>query len=856
MGDSFKLFGSGLSQHARLITLSSAQDSSLPESLVVERFIGRESVNELFCFYIDALSVSTDLELPLFIGEELTLTLLQPDGSRRAWHGLCTQASWLGADGGVARYRLKLEPALSLLALRRDSFVFQDKNARDIVTELLMDYPQLRFDFDVTQALATRPICIQYRESDLTFFARVLASEGLSWRFEHAQEDSGLDGQARHRLVIFDGLARAPATPGGDTIRFHGVRATEQDDSIDVFGALRQLAANGVSISSWDPAQLMAPGAEQQSQLDAGELPMLPIYDGSGERIAADGDAANRHSQLMLRALELDNKRFEGAGSVRRLAAGHGFRLTQHERYPEGDNAFVVLWVSHEARNNLRAAGIRDAAGGDADKGIYRNTFACVREVVAIVPGETVAPQPRTAPGPQTALVVGLPDAVATTTRHHQVKIQFPWQRGRSPNPGGMAHNSDGEGSAPGDHSSGTWVRVAEALAGPNWGTQFTPRIGTEVLVDFIEGDIDRPVIVAQLYTGSDPPPFAAGVDSGIDHAGVLSGIHTHAFDGGGYNQWQLDDTQGQLRTRLATSSATTQLNLGYLVDQPPGSAQRGSYRGSGFELRTDAWAVLRGGEGVLLSTSARPSRGSGVTSTQMDVAEALSLFKGARSLNDAIAGAASQQQALFSKDASQSQADFIAQIDPQAKGKYGGAVNGQAVLRAQPGTRELDAAQPVEKFGSSIVLMDAAASINWATPASTVIYAGRQLHWTTQSDLHMTAAHTLSSVAGHAAGFFAHAGGIQAIAGNGPVSLQAHTDQLEILADGAVTLISVNDSIEIKAKEKIVLQAGQAAVTLEGGDITFACPGKFSVKGGQHLFDGGGRQAAELTPLPDQGAS
>jgi type VI secretion system secreted protein VgrG len=840
-------------QHARLIALSSAQDSGLPEALAAERFSGREGVNELFCFDIDALSVSTDLELSLFIGEELTISLLQPDGSRRAWHGLCTRASWLGADGGVARYRLRLEPALSLLALRRDSYIFQDKNARDILTELLTDYPQLRFEFDVTHELPVRPICTQYRESDLAFFRRVLASEGLSWRFEHDPPGEEAGGQARHRLVIFDGLARAPATPRGDTIRFHGVRAAEQDDSIDVLKARRQVAANGVSISSWDPAQLMAPGAEQQSQLDAGELPMLPVYDGSGERIASNGDAPGRHSQLMLQALELENKRFEGAGSVRRLAAGHAFRLTQHERYPEGENAFVVLWVCHEARNNLRAAGIRDTARDGSD--IYRNTFACVRDAVAIVPGETAAPQPWSAPGPQTALVVGLPDAAATTTRDHQVKIQFPWQRGRNPNPGGMAHNSDSGGSAPGDDTSGAWVRVAEALAGPNWGTQFTPRIGTEVLVDFIEGDIDRPVIVAQLYTGSDLPPFAAGVDSGVEHAGVLSGIHTHSFDRSGYNQWQLDDTPGQLRMRLATSSAATQLNLGYLVDQPPGSAQRGSYRGSGFELRTDAWAVLRGGEGVLLSTSARSAQGCGVASTQMDVAEALSMFKGARGLNDAISGAASQQQALFSKEAAKAQVDFIGQIDPQAKGKYEGAVNGQAVLKARSGTRELDAAQPVEKFGSAIVLMDSAAGINWATPASTVIYAGRQLHWTTQADLHMTAAHTLSSVAGNAAGFFTHAGGIQAIAGNGPVSLQAHTDQLEILADGAVTVISVNDSIEIKAKEKIVLQAGQAALTLQGGDITFACPGKFSVKGGQHLFEGGASKAAELPRLPD-GAS
>jgi type VI secretion system secreted protein VgrG len=115
-----------------------------------------------------------------------------------------------------------------------------------------------------------------------------------------------------------------------------------------------------------------------------------------------------------------------------------------------------------------------------------------------------------------------------------------------------------------------------------------------------------------------------------------------------------------------------------------------------------------------------------------------------------------------------------------------------------------------------------------------------------------MAAAHTVSSVAANAANLFTHSGGIQAIAGNGPVSLQAHTDQLEILADQAVTVISVNDSIEIKAKEKIVLQAGQSSITLEGGNITFACPGKFTVKGGQHLFDAGTHNPLKLTRLPD----
>jgi type VI secretion system secreted protein VgrG len=606
--------------------------------------------------------------------------------------------------------------------------------------------------------------------------------------------------------------------------------------------------ANAVSISSWDPFQLVAPSAEQTSGLDAGDLPVLSIYDGSGERISSASGVADSHSELMLQALELDNKLFVGAGAVRRLAAGHAFTLTQHQRYPDG--AFTVLSVDHEARNNFQSQ-IATTHNG-LEGGTYRNTFTCVRDVVAIVPRVMAAAQASTALGPQTAIIVGLGDAISTTVRDHQVRVQFAWQRGQGANAGGMSHNTDDKGSAPGNEMSGTWVRVAEALAGPNWGSQFTPRIGTEVLVDFIEGDIDRPIVVAQLYTGADAPPFAAGVDSNANHAGVLSGIHSHNFDGGGFNQWQIDDTPGQLRTRLATSTAATQLNLGYLIAQTPSSAHRGAYRGSGFELRTDAWGVVRGGEGVLLSTTGRYQQGSGVTSTQLDVAEAVSLSKGAMDLGDRLGESAAQQQALFSKDAAKAQAAFIEQIDPAAMGKHDGPVNGQDASKSSEGARELDQSKPVEKFARPIVLMESPSSINLATPASTVIFAGEHMQWTTQSDLHLAAAHTVSSVAANAASLYTHSGGIQAIAGNGPVSLQAHTDQLEILADKAITIVSVDDSIQINAKQKIVLQSGQSSITLDGGNITFACPGTFTVKGGQHEFETGHSKAAPATKLPD----
>jgi type VI secretion system secreted protein VgrG len=850
-----------LSQHARLITLETAHGSDLPDALLVERFSGREAVNELFCFDIDAFSISAAIDLQQFIGEEMTLRLLQADGSRRAWHGYCTEASWLGADGGIARYRLRLEPFLAFLRLRRDSFIFQDKNTQDIIAELLADYPQANFRYDITQPLALRPICTQYRESDLDFLVRLLAAEGLSWCFIHAQDDAGTstddNAHARHQLVVFDADSGPPELAStSTTLRFHGIRATDSDDAINQFSAQRQVQSNAVTLSSWDPAQLVAPAAEQSSALDAGELPVLPLYDGSGERIHADAAAASLRSNRVLQALERGNKLFSGSGTVRRMAAGHAFTLASHAHYPDGDNAFTVLWVEHEGANNIQAGITALASANTVEHGSYRNRFGCVRQAVPIVPDTTAIPKAPTAWGAQTALVVGLDNAPLTTDRDHRVKVQFAWQRGQAPHAGGLldtGSDADATGNAPGNQASGTWVRVAEALAGPNWGTQFTPRIGTEVLVDFIDGDMDRPVVVAQLYNGQDLPPFAAGVDSDVNHAGVLSGLHSHNLEGSGagYNQWVLDDTKGQLRMRLASSSAASQLNLGYLVTQSPSSAQRGSYRGTGFELRSDAWSILRGAEGILLSTTMRPSLGSSVTSTQLDAAQSVAQLAVAKDTSEKLAAAAKHQTAPTSEGAQQAQADLLAMIDPQQNGKYQGEVNGQPAYKAKTGSKEKDEAQPVEKFAKPVILLDSAASITATSAASTLLFAGQHLHWTSQADMHWTAQQTVAAVAGNAVNLFTHAGGIAAIAGNGPVSLQAHTDQLEILADQEVTVLSVNDRIEINAKQKITLQAGQSSVTLEGGNITFACPGNFTVKGGQHGFEGPGRKAAESKTLP-----
>jgi type VI secretion system secreted protein VgrG len=439
--------------------------------------------------------------------------------------------------------------------------------------------------------------------------------------------------------------------------------------------------------------------------------------------------------------------------------------------------------------------------------------------------------------------VVGIEGEPVSTDRDLRVKVQFPWQRGDKPNPGGL--NAD-KANAPGNQTSGTWVRVAQASAGPNWGANFTPRIGTEVLVEFIEGDPDRPIIVGGLYNGQDDQPFAAGVDSGVNHPGVISGYHTPTLDGSGYNQWVTDDAGGQLRQRVMSSTAATQLNLGYLVQQNANSANRGAWRGEGFELATDGWSCTRGAQGLLLSACARPNGAS----TQMDSAEALSQLKAAQDLGKALSDSASAQKALklAGHDPNKAVDSFIKIIDPKQEGKYEGAIGGQAATKPTGNARS--GGDSVERFAKPIILADTPASMVFATPAATTLYAGRNLMGIFRNDAQISVAHTFSNVSGQTTSLYTHSGGVTAIAANGPVSLQAHTDKLDVLADKSITVTSVNDEIELLAKT-IRLVAGNAEIVLDGGNITMRCTHVWDVKGSNHAFTGPASDPASLPALP-----
>lgn len=400
-------------------------------ALLPERMVMREAVSQPFELVLDCVSTSAAFELKLLIGEQVSLSLLQPDGIHKPWHGYVFEAAQLGSDGGLARYRLVMRPWLSFLAYRRDAYVFQDKTALQIIEDVFADYPQAKYRVDVTDELRVRSLCSQFRESDLEFVARLLAEEGLSYHFEHdADGDVASASGALHTLVITDRHAQRPDLGNARFTTQHATaNVAGQRDAVTAFATRRSLQANAVALGSWNYRQLAGTSSELSSALSLGDIPTLEIYDGAGAYRYQDPAHAERAAELALAALELDVKRFEGQGSTRHFEAGRTFSLIDHPLYganttafddlsallashQRADNQFTLLAVEHHATNNLGAEAAQLLGATDLERGTYKNHFHASLAAAPVVPRFVRKP---TAPGAQTAIVVGLAGEPLTT---------------------------------------------------------------------------------------------------------------------------------------------------------------------------------------------------------------------------------------------------------------------------------------------------------------------------------------------------------------------------------------------------------------------------------------------------------
>lgn len=922
----------GFSSNTRLYALQLEDDSS---GLMVEAFAADDGLQAVGARDLILLSTRAELDLEPLLGQPAALETSLADGSRARFSGVVSEAAMLGSFGGLARYRLRLQPWLWRLGRTRNSRVWQDKTVIEIVDAVFGAHAPLaqwRWSDEVASFMAgagTRSYCCQYRESDLDFVTRLLTEEGLAWRVE----ENG-DGEGGHSVVLFADSSDSRATPqdpssaAGGGIRFHGARAGEAHDSIQALRARRSLRIGLSTVLSYDykAKKALAASVPTAGAVGGPNAPALESYDTPGQYFFADGEQARRYALLQMQANEARRQLWQARSTVRTLRAGSRFSLTQGplQAGSEVDPEYVVLRVVSVGVNNLPARarqGLEELFGpipellqdvlqeqqaprdellaqviAQAASSGYANHFEAI---AADTPWRPVVgenglrhhPKP-TAHGSQSAIVVGADGGASANgadeihcDRLGRVRIRFHWQQ---------------------DAAATCWVRVAQRSAGGGMGSQFLPRIGQEVLVQFIENDIDRPLVVGALYNGqgeggaaptpggsrerdADTAVFGAATDHAVSAQGNLAGgnsplwhgaaaggsghrnaaaqwgIRSKEFGGSGYNQLLFDDTDNQGRIQLKSSHAASELNLGHLIHAADN--YRGSLRGLGAELRTDGYGAVRAGTGLLVS-SYKINHAADAREPAGDNVAGIALLKQAVQLGQAFSDAATTHQTVAF-------AAHLGAAKPNASKLDDKAAPLQALLTATSGMlsgESVDAARaempdkPVAPEDGKLP-HSSAAIIAIAARAGLGVVAGQ--------DLQLANGETISLMSGQDTQFVTggqmriHSGqaigmlggavkpgeeniGLQLIAAQGAVDLQAQADVLNVQARDQVDIVSANAHIDWAAAKSISLStAGGANITIAGGNITVQCPGKITIHAARKSFEGGKEVNYKLPFLP-----
>jgi type VI secretion system secreted protein VgrG len=895
--------------------------------LAVEAWALKEALSTPWELELSALSPRAGLDIHAMLGRRLNLHTRLADGREHTRSGLVFNVRAGEADGGLARYRLTVKSWPALMAGSLRSRVWQDRSLIDIV-ESVFDaytaYAAWRWADDIAahlQAAAdggVRPYTVQFRETDLAFVTSLLTEAGIAWCIE--SDEAAPQG---HRLVLLADSARATSCPedttsasalGGPGIRFHRAGEVEAQDAIQAFGAQRRLPPATRTVLAWHGEDKRALAADMPTIAAYGgpHVPRLEGYEHGGN--FATLTCADRAAQLLQEAEEARHKRWFGRGSVRSFAPGttfvlHGSPLDALDAVGTGDTQrrFLLTEVVHAGINNLpKALGaevardvlpewIDEELRRLAAEGGYANRFEAIRAHVPWRPvgadGARLHSRP-TAPGMLLATVVGPdgqdapePGREIHTDRLGRVRIRFHFQL---------------QDQGPQTTRASIWVRVLRAYAGGGIGVQFTPRIGQEVLVDFFDGDMERPVVVAALYHGrgeggvpATPGGRAASADTGVfnhgtdhrasgqgnltdghspawhgaaegahGHAGALSGIKTREFGGTGHNQLVFDDSDGKLRVQLATTQHGSQLNLGHLVHQADN--RRGSFRGEGYELRTDAAGAVRAGRGLLLTTYAlQPGEPAG------DNAAGMALAQQMLRMAEVMSGAADTHQAvrlagvLGSVKAGQSSIDAQAAPLKALQRVLGSMVDARSESQAAADAAQRHATgdQRAPHTGEPVLAVSARAGLAVVAGQDVHLAAGEGITLSSGEDTQWAVGGAARVHAGQAIGVLGGAvkpgdqaagTGLTMIAAQGDVQMQAQSGRMQIAAKDQVVVQSANAHIDWAAAKKITLAtAGGASVVIEGGNITVQCSGTITVKAGMKQFSGPQKALYPLEPMP-----
>src|SRR5919198_2545377 len=454
-----------------------AIDTPLGEDvLLLQGFTGSEGISRLFSFDLNLLAETSSIAFNKIVGQRVTIRIDLADESKRYINGFISRFAQSGSDRRFTHYQAEMVPWLWFLTRTADCRIFQNMTVPDIITKIFKDLGFTDFKNMLEGTFEPREYCVQYRETDFNFVSRLMEQYGIFYFFEHEEK--------KHTLVLANSPNAHRPCPGQEKARCEQlVGAVDEEDVVTSCSMEQELRPGKYALTDYNfetPSTSLA--VNVASTVTVGGNGKYEVYDYPGEYLKKG--QGERLVKLRMEEEEAPHVVASGAGTCRAFTPGYRFDLVGHYA-PKMDKCYVLTDVQHVASLGDSYAEGRGGNGAAS----YSNHFTCI-------PYDVPYRSPRVTPrpivqGPQTAIVVGPGGEEIHTDKYGRVKVQFHWDR---------------EGKR--NENSSCWIRVSHPWAGKGWGAVAIPRIGQEVIVDFLEGDPDQPIITGRVYNAEQMPPF------------------------------------------------------------------------------------------------------------------------------------------------------------------------------------------------------------------------------------------------------------------------------------------------------------------------------------------------------------
>jgi len=484
------------------------------EKLLIAKFQGVEKISDLFHFNLSLLSTNHGIDFKSIIGGNVTVAIRLINGEERFINGIISTFSQIGGDvrdeqSGMVffPYTATMVPWLWLLSQTSDLRIFQEKSVIDIIEQIFSEKGFVDYKKKLSGTYLPRTYCVQYRETDFNFISRLMEEEGIAYYFIHEN--------GRHTLVLADAAGSYTPCPHYEKIRCHqascGKGGFLDEDVITTLALRNEIRPAKYTLKDYNfktPNNKLLVEMDGIENLGPGEKEFYD-YPGLYTKLG-DGEAL---ANARIQREEARIATITGTSDVRGLASGYSFTLKEYFREELNEKKYLLTSVKHSVEQEAYRSG--------AGENSYSNTFSCIPLDTPFRPSRST-PKP-IVEGVQTAIVVGPAGEEIHTDEHGRIKVQFHWDR---------------EGKA--DEDSSCWIRVGQTWSGSGWGAMFIPRIGHEVIVDFLEGDPDRPIVIGSVYHGANRPPYNLPAEK------TKSTIKSNSSKGGGgFNEIRLEDKAG-----------------------------------------------------------------------------------------------------------------------------------------------------------------------------------------------------------------------------------------------------------------------------------------------------------------------